>query len=83
MLDIKLLRNNFEDVEKALANRNEDFDLSLFKVLDDKRRALLAEVEVLKAKQNKDSKLIPQMKKAGEDTTAVMEEMKDLANKIK
>ena len=83
MLDIKLLRNNFEDVEKALANRNEDFDLSLFKVLDDKRRAFLAEVEVLKAKQNKDSKLIPQMKKAGEDTTAVMEEMKDLANKIK
>ena len=83
MLDIKLLRNNFEDVEKALANRNEDFDLSLFKVLDDKRRALLGEVEVLKAKQNKDSKLIPQMKKAGEDTTAVMEEMKDLANKIK
>ena len=83
MLDIKLLRNNFEDVEKALANRNEEFDLSLFKVLDDKRRALLGEVEVLKAKQNKDSKLIPQMKKAGEDTTAVMEEMKDLANKIK
>ena len=83
MLDIKLLRNNFEDVEKALANRNEDFDLSLFKVLDDKRRALLGEVEVLKAKQNKDSKLILQMKKAGEDTTAVMEEMKDLANKIK
>ena len=83
MLDIKLLRNNFEEVEKALANRNEDFDLSLFKVLDDKRRALLGEVEVLKAKQNKDSKLIPQMKKAGEDVAAVMEEMKDLANKIK
>ncbi|MBR3401794.1 MAG: serine--tRNA ligase [Parasporobacterium sp.] len=83
MLDIKLLRNNFEDVEKALANRNEEFDLSLFKVLDDKRRALLGEVEVLKAKQNKDSKLIPQMKKAGEDVAAVMEEMKDLANKIK
>ena len=83
MLDIKLLRNNFEEVEKALANRNEEFDLSLFKVLDDKRRALLGEVEVLKAKQNKDSKLIPQMKKAGEDTTAVMEEMKELANKIK
>ena len=83
MLDIKLLRNNFEDVEKALANRNEDFDLSLFKVLDDKRRALLGEVEVLKARQNKDSKLIPQMKKAGEDTTAVMEEMKELSNQIK
>ena len=83
MLDIKLLRNNFEEVEKALANRNEDFDLSLFKVLDDKRRALLGEVEVLKAKRNKVSAQIPQLKKAGEDVAAVMEEMKDLANKIK
>jgi len=83
MLDIKLLRNNFEEVEKALADRNEDFDLSLFKVLDDKRRALLGEVEVKKAEQNKVSKLIPQMKKAGEDTTAVMAEMKELAAEIK
>ena len=31
MLDIKLLRNNFEEVEKALSTRNEEFDLSLFK----------------------------------------------------
>jgi seryl-tRNA synthetase len=83
MLDIKLLRNNFEEVEKALANRNEEFDLSLFKTLDDNRRNLLGEVEALKAEQNKVSKMIPQMKKAGEDTTAVMAEMKELAAKIK
>ena len=83
MLDIKLLRNNFEEVEKALANRNEDFDLSLFKTLDDKRRALLGEVEVKKAEQNKVSKQIPQMKKAGEDTAALMAEMKELSAEIK
>ena len=66
MLDIKLLRNNFEKVEKALSTRNEDFDLSKFKSMDDKRRQLLAEVEQLKNKQNVESKKIPQMKKAGE-----------------
>lgn len=33
MLDIKLLRNNFEEVEKPLSTRNEEFDLSLFKDL--------------------------------------------------
>ena len=49
MLDIKLLRNNFEEVEKALSTRNEEFDLSLFKDLDEKRRNLLGEVEALKA----------------------------------
>ena len=52
MLDIKLLRNNFEEVEKALATRNEDFDLSKFKSMDEKRRELLAEVEQLKNQQN-------------------------------
>ena len=52
MLDIKLLRNNFEEVEKALSTRNEEFDLSLFKDLDEKRRNLLGEVEALKAEQN-------------------------------
>ena len=56
MLDIKLLRNNFEEVEKALSTRNEDFDLSKFKSMDEKRRQLLAEVEQLKNKQNVESK---------------------------
>ncbi len=83
MLDIKLLRNDFEYVEKALANRNEDFDLGQFKVLDENRRSLLAEVERLKAEQNKVSKEIPVMKKAGQDTSAVMAEMKELSAKIK
>lgn len=39
MLDIKLLRNNFEEVEKALSTRNEDFDLSKFKSMDEKKTA--------------------------------------------
>ena len=51
---------NFEEVEKALSTRNEEFDLSLFKDLDEKRRNLLGEVEALKAEQNATSKLIPQ-----------------------
>ena len=83
MLDIKLLRNNFEEVRKALENRNEDFDLSLFKDLDENRRAILQEVEVMKAEQNKVSKLIPALKKEGKDASAYLEEMKELSSKIK
>ena len=56
MLDIKLLRTDFDGVAKALEGRNEEFDLSQFKTLDENRRNLLAEVEQLKAKQNKVSK---------------------------
>ena len=83
MLDIKLLRTEFDKVKEALSDRNEDFDLDNFKSLDENRRKLLAEVEVLKAEQNKVSKQIPAMKKAGEDTSAIMAEMKELSEKIK
>ena len=83
MLDIKLLRNNFEEVEKALSTRNEEFDLSLFKNLDEKRRNLLGEVEALKAEQNATSKLIPQYKKEGKDVAPIMAEMKEISEKVK
>ena len=83
MLDIKLLRNNFEYVEQALSTRNEDFDLSLFKELDGNRRALLTEAEQLKAEQNKVSKEIPKMKKEGKDTSEVMARMKEISERVK
>lgn len=83
MIDIKLLRNNFEEVEKALKDRNEDFNLDGFKDLDSERRKLLQEVEAMKAEQNKVSKQIPMMKKNGEDTTEVFAQMKKLSDQIK
>ncbi|RDU23560.1 serine--tRNA ligase [Anaerosacchariphilus polymeriproducens] len=83
MLDIKLLRNEFDKVQKALATRNEDFDLNKFKSLDEKRRELLAEVELLKAEQNTVSKKIPLMKKEGKDVSGILEEMKVLSEKVK
>lgn len=83
MLDVKLLRNDFEYVEKALSTRNEDFDLSKFKDLDQKRRDLLGEVEQLKAKQNAVSRQIPSLKKEGKDIAPVMEEMKAVSEQVK
>ncbi len=83
MLDIKRIRDDFENVKKAVESRGKgDYNIGRAVELDDKRRELLAEVEALKAEQNKASKQIPQMKKAGEDTTALMAEMKELSNKI-
>ena len=51
--------------------------------LDEKRREILADVETKKAKKNEVSKKIPAMKKAGEDTSAIFEEMKLLGDDIK
>lgn len=83
MLDIKLLRSNFEYVEKALSTRNEDFDLSKFKSLDENRRSLLVEVEQLKSQQNAVSKQIPALKKEGKDVSGILAEMKKLSEEIK
>ena len=45
--------------------------------------SILAEVEAMKNKQSVASKEIPKMKKAGEDATALMSELKELSDKIK
>ena len=83
MLDLKLIRGETEKVKAALGRRKENVDIDAIIAVDDKRRALLYEVEGLKAKQNEVTKKIPAMKKAGEDTTAVFAEMKEISEKIK
>ncbi len=83
MLDLKLIRGETEKVKAALGRRKENVDIDAVIAADDKRRALLVEVEGLKAKQNEVTKKIPAMKKAGEDTTAVFAEMKEISEKIK
>lgn len=83
MLDIKRLRSNFEEVKEALGKRSGNYDLEGFLELDARRRELLAEVEVLKNKQNVVSKQVPMMKKEGQDVTAVLAEMKELSEEIK
>ncbi len=83
MLDIKLLRNDPEMLKKALLKSKGKFDSEGFLTLDAKRRELLFKVEQMKGKQNTDSKLIPQYKKEGRDTTSLMEEMKALSDSIK
>jgi seryl-tRNA synthetase len=83
MLDIKVLRSNPELLNKAFLKSKGKFDIEGFLALDAKRRELLFKVEQMKSKQNTDSKLIPQYKKEGRDTTALMDEMKALSDSIK
>lgn len=86
MLDLKRIRNNPEKIKALLANRGEDFDVTCIDevvALDEKRRAILVDVEALKSKRNQVSAEIPKRKKAGEDVTAVMAEMREIGDKIK
>jgi len=83
MLDVKLLRSDFDAVKAALDKRNKDYNLEQFIELDKTRRELIGQVEELKSKQNAASKEIPKLKKEGKDTTELMAEMKKLSDEVK
>lgn len=84
MLDIKRIREDYEGVRERVEYRGKgDFGIGDVKKYDDQRRRLLAEVEEMKHRQKVVSKQIPQMKKAGEDTSEIMKEMKALSGRIK
>ena len=85
MLDIKMIRTDGEKVKERIRKREMNLDSIVDEILDidKKRRELTGEVESKKAEQNADSKKIPQLKKAGEDTAPLMERMKALSAEIK
>lgn len=84
MLDIRRIREDYEGVKAAVERRCKgDFGLSRVPELDARRRELLVKVEQMKNRQNTVSKEIPKLKKAGEDTSAIMAEMKELSASVK
>ena len=65
MLDINLIREKSDLVRKALKDRQMDSSpIDSILQLDEKRRALLGQVEILKAERNTVSKEIGQLKDA-------------------
>ena len=83
MLEIKFVRQNLETVENALAARGHSTDLGAFKTCDEKRRAILLELEDLRHQRNVVSDQIAEMKKAGENADDVVAQMRDVSSKIK
>lgn len=84
MLDIKRIRENFDEVKARVEFRGKgDFGICNVRDLDIQRREVLAQVEAMKSKQNAVSKEIPKLKKEGKDTSAIMAEMKELSAEIK
>ena len=81
----KIYKRQRRHSKARLASRQKDYssDIDRALALDEERRALIADSEAQKAKQNATSKLVPQMKKEGKDTSALFEEMKQLSDKIK
>lgn len=83
MLDIKFIRENREEVEKAIATKKDGINLNTFFELDEKRRSIIAEVEKMKSERNTVSKQIAVLKKEKKDANEIIKKMKGLASSIK
>ncbi len=82
MIDIKLIRENKEKIEELLRRKDPTIDLSSIHSMDRRIRNLKTKVEELKATRNQVSKKIGEMKRKGEDATAIMEEVSGLSAEI-
>lgn len=85
MIDIKKIRDDADAVKAGLAAKEYDADAQVDRILelDVQRRELIGRSEALKAEQNKTSKEIPAIKKAGGDTAPIFVRMKALSNEGK
>jgi seryl-tRNA synthetase len=83
MLDLKFVREHFDEVGVMLRNRKIDMDLKPFFDLDEKRRNILREVEDLKHRRNVASDEISRLKKEKQDASRQIEDMREVSQRIK
>lgn len=83
MLDMKVIRENTDIIKESLKNRNSDYDVELLLEIDEKRRELLQESEILKKEKNEQSGLIGKYKREGIDASDLLSKMGEVSEKIK
>ena len=83
MLDIQTLRKDLDGVASRLAARGYRLDTETFAAMEAERKAVQTRTEALQARRNALSKSIGQLKARGEDASAVMQEVSELAEELK
>ena len=83
MLDIQTLRKDLDGVASRLAARGYSLDTAAFAAMEAERKAVQTRTEALQARRNALSKSIGQLKARGEDASAVMQEVSELAEELK
>jgi seryl-tRNA synthetase len=81
MLDVHFIRENLAAVKTNCANRNVKADVDRVVQLDDERRRLAGETQVLQQRQNEISKLIPK-EKDKDKKQALIQEGRELREKV-
>jgi len=83
MHDLGYFREHLKEFEQMAADRGVTIDFDGFRTLDHERRERITAAERLKAERNKASEEIARRKKAGEDASALLAEMKRVSDEIK
>jgi len=84
VLDVRLLRSDYDRVKQALVNRGASEELIAgFPALDQRRRELLTETERLKNRRNTVSQEVAKIKREGGDAEALIVEMREVGDRIK
>ncbi len=83
MLDARFIKENVDTVKEALKKRNYEFPLAEFLAIEEKRMAVMREVEELRNRRNVVSEEIGRLKRQKADASSQLEEMKVVAEKIK
>jgi len=82
MLDIKMIRENPENIRKMLKDRDVQFDLDLLLELDKKRREMIISTDNLRKKKNEMSVKISETKKMGNEATPIIQEMQVISKEL-
>ncbi|MDD3171053.1 MAG: serine--tRNA ligase [Bacilli bacterium] len=83
MIDIRLIRENVEEVIKKLETRQKDFGyLRDVKAKDEEKRNLLIQVENLKKERNEKSKQVGELKRNKQDATEVLASVANIGSEI-
>ena len=75
MLDIKLIREDKENIEEKLRRKEPETDLDPILKLDVDLRNSITRVEELKQEKNSASKQIGVLKREGKDASKILEEV--------
>ena len=82
MLDMKIVRQDPEKIQKMLRDRYVEFDLDSLLDLDKKRREYILSTDELRKKKNEVSLKIADAKKAGEDADKIIQEMQLVSRQL-
>src|SRR5579862_6300576 len=82
MHDLSFFRSNLDSIAQRLATRGFQLDLDQFRALDEERRAALTEAEQLKAQVNAKSAEVAKLRKQGQDTSDIQQEVRAIGERV-